>query len=161
MCTLLTQLDNDRGTMQKTSKGLLFPTLSKHIEKPCKMNWCRKEVGLSRSHYFTAVVVDNPTEVKTNNTLKDGLCYYITTLGRNGSVVGMYLSTHFLLKHPVSNGLILLCILLSAGEEGKHNRKHTSSSDSCINPILIIIADLEDKVSLGISKIPILYTVTF
>lgn len=100
--------------------------------------------------------MDNPTRVNRNSLLKDGLCYYVTMLRRNGSVVGMYISTHFLLEQPV----ILLCILLSAGE-GKHNGKHTSGSDSHINPILITIAVLEDKASLGISKIPILYTVIF
>lgn len=82
-------------------------------------------------------------------------------LRRNGRVVGMYVSTHFLLEHPLSNGLVPLFILLSAGAQAKHNGKHINGSDSCVNLILIVIADLEDKGSLGTSKIPILYTVTF
>lgn len=105
--------------------------------------------------------MDNPTRVNRNSPLKDGLCYYFTMLRKNGSVVWMYVSIHFFFKHPLPNGLILLCTLLSAGEEGKHNAKHISGSDSCIKAILIFIADMEDKGSLGISKIPILYTVIF
>lgn len=105
--------------------------------------------------------MDNPTRVNRNSPLKDGLCYYITMLRKNGSVVRMYVSVHFLFEHLLPNGLILLCTFLSTGEEGKHNAKHTNGSDDCIKPILIFIADLEDKASLGISKIPILYTVIF
>jgi len=76
-----------------------------HIDRLAKLtdaDLLVQEVGLSRSYFFTAIVIDKPTRVNRNSPLKDGLCCYITMLSRNGSAVGVHVPIPLNIQSPMT-----------------------------------------------------------
>lgn len=129
----------------RTQENLNCSLLSlQAYRKPCQMNRHRANVQEIRlTFYYAARVTGNLDKYNGNGSHKDGLCHCITVLRRNGSVLGINISTHFLLGCPGSNGLTILWLLFCAGQERNHIG-HTN--------ILNSMADREDKTSLSVSE---------
>jgi len=79
------------------------------------MNLNRANVQEMRlTYYYAAVVTGNLDKDNRNGSHKDGLCHCTAVLRSNGNVhvLGMNISTHFLLDCRGSNGLTPLNLVL-------------------------------------------------